>query len=814
MFEEVAVLRAIVAAIAAVVVFGSVAPISADGPVGSGEGKLWGLTYVTGGPEGDDQGPPIEVIYQLYESSGANVVFVGIDWGDCEPQDPGDSPSEYDFSAFDSQIFLKSAKTKICWMGLGSAWADKVKANDPERYWKLAERFVTAAAKHANRMGIRYFQVPGNEFNLLGRPDWARLYVEPLKHIYRAIKAASKDNIVIAGNLSYGGDEVVQALYDAGAKDHFDVLDIHAYSNDPRTGVDIFQVVEAHRAMARNGDGGKQIFLGEGWGPMRELPGITRKSHTEPPTEAEIEALRSFLENGYRNMLTERDIYDPAWLLGARFFTMNDNYGQGRWKDRARYVDETGDGRIDYILLDGYRFPPDTDMEPKFFNGGLVDFEGKPKDGLLDRFPPEIPKHRFEAALTSDGPIFNYVAERPYTLELKVTNLTTEQMKLESFGLRWHPSKGIAISAQTDSKHPESIEPGESATCVYSVTFPRETANRQITLIGELDYAIGDRVHFTDCWLTVMVAPRFEITLLPARAILDPAEDPKRVGMSIINHTDTQFKGKVTFTATPGVKVTPTEIDTAIDARGLEAHVFGVTREPNAVPGHYAVFIDVAGQAKDWVAVEVPLEPRPAASPVKIDGKLDEWATAAAIAIARPITAADGSITHEIIGVGRFAYDDDNFYAAFEIDDAKHVQDRELWELWRDDSIQIAFDPLIDGARVSGGGYRSDDYEYCFAHTSKGPTVARYQAPQGKPTGEIESVLFAFAREGGKSIYEIAFPWSELEPFDRHSRNAFAVSILVNRSDGEGRSYVEWGGGIGEGKDPRKFIPVLLPGQP
>lgn len=807
-------MRPIVAAIAALIVFGLVAPALADGPVGSAEGKLWGLTYVTGGPEGDDQGPPIEVIYQLYESSRANLVFVGIDWGDCEPRDPGEGPSEYDFSGFDGQVFLLSSKTKICWMGLGNSWADKIKASDPDRYWKLAERFVTAAAAHANKAGIRYFQVPGNEFNLLGRPDWAQLYVEPLKHIYTAIKAASKDNIVIAGNLSYGGDEVVQALYDAGAKDHFDVLDIHAYSNDPRTGVDIFQVVEAHRAMVRNGDGGKQIFLGEGWGPMRELPGITRKSHTEPPSRAEIEALRSFLENGYRNMLTERDIYDPAWLLGARFFTLNDNYGQGKWKDRAQMVDETGDGRTDYILLDGYRFPPDTDVEPKFFNGGLVDFEGIQKNGLLDSFTPEIPKHRFEAALASDSPIFNYVTEQTYSLELKITNLTTEQMKLGAFGLRWRPSKGITISAQSDSKYPESISPGDSATCVYSVTFPKEAANRQITLIGELEYSIGERKHFTDCWLTVLVTPRFEITLLPARAILDPSEDPKRVGMSIINHTDTRFEGTVSLTATPGVRVNPTQIDTAIDARGLEAHVFGVTRDPEAVPGHYAVFVDVAGQAKDWVAVEVPLAARRASSPVKIDGTLDEWAGAAAIAIAETTKGEDGAVSHNIIGVGRFAYDDSSFYAAFEIDDDKHVQDREIWELWREDSIQIAFDPLIDGARVSGGGYKPDDYEYCFAGASRGPVVVRYQAPRDKPTGEITSVQFAFSREGNKSRYEIAFPWSEISPFDPGKGKMFAMSVLVNRSDGEGRSYVEWGGGIGEGKDPRKFIPVLLAGQP
>lgn len=796
---------------------------AADGPVVSNEGKLWGLTYVTGGPEGDDQGPDMDVIYPLYESSKANLAFVGVDWGNCETADPGTGASKYDWSSFDKQVFMKSSKTKICWIGLGNAWADRIKDKDPERYWKLAEAFVTEFVKHANRMGIRYFQVPGNEYNLLGRADWAELYVEPLKHIYKAAKAVSDANIIIAGNLSYGGDEVVQELYDAGFKGNFDVLDIHAYSNDPRTGIDIFQVIEAHRAMARNGDGDKKIFLGEGWGPMRELPNVQRASHNDAPSQAEIDSLRWFVENGYRNMMTERDIYDPNWILGARFFTMNDNYGQGKWEGRAQKIDENNDGSIDYILLDGYKFPADFNIKPKFFNGGLVDFTGKPKEDLLDNFPPEIPNVTVDATLTGDGPIFNYVTNKAYKLELKVTNSTGEEITLNASGVRWHPKKGISIEVQTggklsdgitldvqtDGRLPETLAAGGSATCVHTVTFPKEAANRQITLIGEIEYTLKGRKHIADCWTTVMVTPQFEITLLPARAVLDPAENPMRVGMSVINHSDQAFEGKIKLSPSPMIEVKPAELDVKIDPHGLEAGVFTVTADAKAAPGHYAVFIEVGDKVKDWVAVEVPVLAKKAKS-VKVDGKLDEWADAATFSIARANTEADGKISYDIIGKGKFAYDDAGFYTAFEIDDATHVQERGVWDLWQQDSIQIAFDPLIDGARVASGGYKPDDYEYGFAQTKSGAIVGRSQAPEGKPTGAINDVKFAFTREGNKSFYEMAFPWSELAPFEFGKGKSFAVSVLVNNSDGGSRSYVEWGGGIGEGKDPRKFIPVFL----
>lgn len=782
-------------------------PVCADGPVSSAEGKLFGMTLVTGSPDGDDWGPSEEVLFPLYEKSGATAAWIGVSWGDCEPNDPGSGPSKYDFSSFDKQLFLKSTKTKICSIGLWNQWADKIKEKDPERYWKLAEAFVTAFAKHANSKGVKYFSVAGNEYDLLGRADWAQLYVEPMKHIYTAVKAASKDNIVIAGNLSHGGDDVVQALYDAGAKGYFDVLNLHTYSNNPKTGVDIFQVVAAHRAMVRNGDGDKKIYLGEGWGPGRSVPGISRKSHEEPPSEAEIEAMRGFVENGYRNMLTERDIYDPKWLLGAQFFTMNDNYGQRKWKERAKKVDENGDGKPDYILLDGYKFPPDFGIEPAFFNGGLVTFEGKPKGDLLDNFLPKIPDHRIEGQLAADSPTFNYITDKPYKYSITFTNLTQKEVTIEKFDVSWHADRKLNIEAKPEGEMPKSIPVGGSATANFIVTFPKEAAGRQVTLIGECGYSIEGRKHFTDCWNTVLVTSQLEVTLLPGRLVMD-GNEAKRVGMSVINHMESPFEGKITFTATPGITVTPAETDTKIDSYGLEAYVFSVSADKKLAPGHYAVNIDIGGKMKDWVAVEVPVVARKLA--VRMDGKLDEWKSASAFALAKPITGADGKISYEFIGKGWFAYNDSGFYAAFEVDDSKHVQTRNPGDMWQEDSVQLAFDPLMNGARTQAGGYTGDDYEYTFAQTSEGPLVYRSKAGASKPLGVVKNVQLAFRREGNKSFYEIELPWSELEPFKLEKGKVLGASVLINRNDGAGRSWVEWGGGIAEKKDPRLFVPVVL----
>ena len=69
----------------------------------------------------------------------------------------------------------------------------------------------------------------------------------------------------------------------------------------------------------------------------------------------------------------------------------------------------------------------------------------------------------------------------------------------------------------------------------------------------------------------------------------------------------------------------------------------------------------------------------------------------------------------------------------------------------------------------------------------------------------------AFTREGTKSRYEIAFRWNAFGGLMKPLVNQqFAMSILVNDSDGSKVTQTEWGGGIAGIKDPRKFIPVVL----
>lgn len=179
-------------------------------------------------------------------------------------------------------------------------------------------------------------------------PDYAG--VLPLA--YPLIHGLGPLAVIISGNCFNSGS--YSYLYSQGFKNYSDMVGFHNYSDDPASGIDIGSVVSVHNTMNAYGDGSKPIYLGEGWGPKREVRSCPRISPDIPPTLSEIQAMRDFVVNGWRNLNTSQGGYSPNWVYGALFFTLSDNWG------------------FDYA---------------HFYNGGLIDLQGNPKDDLLLVFP-------------------------------------------------------------------------------------------------------------------------------------------------------------------------------------------------------------------------------------------------------------------------------------------------------------------------------------------------------------------------------------------------------------------------------------------
>lgn len=151
------------------------------------------------------------------------------------------------------------------------------------------EDFARFAALFAERYSDKVEAIiVGNEPNLSYewgyRPSTPEDYVELLRTVYPAVKAADPDMRVLAGALAptlepegspWGTNDLVylDGMYAAGAADFFDGLAVHVYGltfppeAEPDPGVLNFRRVELmHEVMERHGDGDTPMLITEtGW---------------------------------------------------------------------------------------------------------------------------------------------------------------------------------------------------------------------------------------------------------------------------------------------------------------------------------------------------------------------------------------------------------------------------------------------------------------------------------------------------------------------------------------------------------------------
>jgi hypothetical protein len=413
------------------------------------------------GQPGDDQGPPMAVRRQFIHKGGANVGEFSISWAQTEPQDPGDGPSTYDFSACRPDQYVLRQPFIICHLNfMGNPWADKLWFKDKARYMRLLERWACAACRFArNKFGAKLFETGGNERDLVDPavykpyyPDWHFFYMDPIKAIHRGMKRANRDNRLIIGNLCYSDRDHVGALYAAGAKGNFEVLAIHAYG--PRgCHVDMEQVIESHEEMEFRGDGNIPILVTEGWSCFPLPESLDRdpawRSGERAYKPQEIEHYRQAVLDGWRNLITARPgMYDPSWVCGARYFVLNDHWGGRGWAARAKpeYDDQ---GNLKGFHLDGYWIATrDPDFVKPFLRPwGLIDIHGRPKGDVIAFFPPYIPRHHFTATVKEPLEIVSYdprhpertcpevIVGKPYHVSVEFVNLEDSPMSQCHFRL-------------------------------------------------------------------------------------------------------------------------------------------------------------------------------------------------------------------------------------------------------------------------------------------------------------------------------------------------------------------------------------------
>ncbi len=226
----------------------------------------------------------IKKTLELVREMGATWVVDYFPWGYIE-----NAEGEYDWTHADAVVdhAQRQGLTLIARLGFVPEWArprDSAPSYLDEAHYPQFASFVGEFVRHF-RGRIRYIII-WNEPNL--NFEWGYRSINPaeyarlLQAVYPYAKAADPNVQILAGALAptlappgtvdaMSDLDYLQQMYDAGAKDYFDVLAIHAYGwtspadEAPAPNRVNFRRTELlHAIMIKNGDANKHALITEG----------------------------------------------------------------------------------------------------------------------------------------------------------------------------------------------------------------------------------------------------------------------------------------------------------------------------------------------------------------------------------------------------------------------------------------------------------------------------------------------------------------------------------------------------------------------
>jgi len=280
---------------------------------------------------------------ELVRAMGAPWVVEYFPWAYYEPL-----KGQFDWTHADLVVDHANAQglTVIARLDFVPQWARPKNTTNSylssERYQDFGD-FVYAFASHF-RGRINYLII-WNEPNLSSswgfRPVDPEGYTELLKIAYGRAKYADPDIQVLAAglapNVADEGDgfalsdlAFLQRMYDAGAKEHFDILAVHAYGHvfpldDPpaKDKINFARTELIHQLMVQNGDGDKKIVITEGgW---NDHPRWTK-------------AVRPSQRIAYTIQAYEKAGEEWDWCLAAAFWAFRTPWPQRNFRDYFSFV--------------------------------------------------------------------------------------------------------------------------------------------------------------------------------------------------------------------------------------------------------------------------------------------------------------------------------------------------------------------------------------------------------------------------------------------------------------------------------------------
>jgi hypothetical protein len=209
------------------------------------------------------------------------------------------------------------------------------------------------------------------------------------------------------------------------------------------------------------------------------------------------------------------------------------------------------------------------------------------------------------------------------------------------------------------------------------------------------------------------------------------------------------------------------------------------------------------------------------ADPATIDGDLSDWPSIPPVTLKGPgdVIRSEKSYPKNLSATLRYAWDAQNLYLAVEVNDDVFVQNGTGPDIWKNDSLQLAFnlDPQISGDASNAGDRRASEIN--VALTPNGPQAYRSGtfAAQKFPVSVLSPDQFHLAvkkTDNGKLVYEMAIPWTTLgatESFKPGDSIGVAATVNEVRTADQGDPCaLGLFGGIFPDKNPSKQGKLVL----
>lgn len=206
----------------------------------------------------------LEKVVALMKEAGVSWVRMDFLWEEIESEN-----GKFKFDKYDELVNLLS-RNNINILAILDYSADWAKScpewNCPPKENQLFVNYAVRVIEHYKDK-IKYWEIwnEPDSGTYWTSQDGLKSYCALLKEVYIAAKKADPDCKILNGGLA-NGLASVNKLYDNGAKNYFDILNIHIFESPLNPG-SIKRVIAypqlAYKVMSRNGDSHKKIWVTE-----------------------------------------------------------------------------------------------------------------------------------------------------------------------------------------------------------------------------------------------------------------------------------------------------------------------------------------------------------------------------------------------------------------------------------------------------------------------------------------------------------------------------------------------------------------------